>query len=94
MADALLVRGFTRPDFPGGIRLVHVRGSRRARTHYISECWICCAIRASVVARADRTAGSLALRREFQKNVSKVLSGRHEEAVRNARWNMNDIARC
>jgi hypothetical protein len=62
--------------------------------HYISECWICCAIRASVVARADRTAGSLAFRREFQKNVSNVLSGRHEEAVRNARWNMNDIARC
>ena len=25
MADALLIRGFTCPDFPGGIRRVHVR---------------------------------------------------------------------
>ena len=36
--------------------------------------------------------GSLLLRRELQQNICNVLACRHKEAVRYARWNVNDVA--
>ena len=49
----------------------------------------------AAVSVSSEPAGRLpAFRREFQKNVGDVLSGRYEEAVRNARRNVNDIACC
>ncbi len=47
---------------------------------------------AAVSLSSELAGRSPAFRRGFEKNVGDVLSGRYEEAVRNARRNVNDLA--
>ena len=66
-----------------------------AAMHDVSESedqgWIC-AREQTRMGRSNSASISLPFRLEFQQNVSNVLAGWHEKAVRDARRNVNDIA--